>query len=36
LIEATKELFRAPYQSSINTMYDVSPDGQHFVIVRRR
>jgi serine/threonine-protein kinase len=27
-------LFRAPYHSSINTMYDVSPDGQRFVIVR--
>jgi Tol biopolymer transport system component len=28
-------LFRAPYQMSINTMYDVSPDGQRFVIVRQ-
>jgi hypothetical protein len=26
-------LFRAPYQSSLNTMYDVSPDGTRFVIV---
>ncbi|MDB4877055.1 MAG: protein kinase [Gemmatimonadetes bacterium] len=29
-------LFRAPYLVSINTMYDVSPDGQRFVIVRQR
>jgi len=29
-------LFRAPYESSINTMYDVSPDGRRFVIVERR
>ena len=28
-------LFRAPYQNSINTMYDVTADGQRFVIVRR-
>ena len=28
-------LFRAPYQASLNTMYDVSPDGQRFVIVRQ-
>jgi hypothetical protein len=28
-------LFRAPYQISVNTMYDVSPDGQRFVIVRQ-
>ncbi len=26
-------LFRAPYQGNLNTMYDVSPDGQRFVIV---
>jgi Tol biopolymer transport system component len=26
-------LFRAPYQSGLNTMYDVSPDGTRFVIV---
>ena len=26
-------LFRAPYQGGINTMYDVSPDGERFVIV---
>jgi Tol biopolymer transport system component len=28
-------LFRAPYQVGVNTMYDVSPDGQRFVIVRQ-
>jgi Tol biopolymer transport system component len=27
-------LFRAPYLIGVNTMYDVSPDGQRFVIVR--
>jgi Tol biopolymer transport system component len=27
-------LFRAQYHSGLNTMYDVSPDGQRFVIVR--
>jgi hypothetical protein len=26
-------LFSAPYQSGVNTMYDVSPDGSRFVIV---
>ena len=26
-------LFRAPYLSGVNTMYDVSPDGSRFVIV---
>jgi serine/threonine-protein kinase len=30
------DLFRAPYDVGINTMYDVSPDGQQFVIVRRQ
>jgi dipeptidyl aminopeptidase/acylaminoacyl peptidase len=29
------ELFRAPYQGGVNTMYDVSPGGDRFVIVRR-
>ncbi|HEY2855093.1 MAG TPA: protein kinase [Gemmatimonadaceae bacterium] len=29
-------LFRAPYQSAPNTMYDASPDGQRFVIVKHR
>jgi serine/threonine protein kinase len=28
-------LFRAAYQGGINTMYDVSPDGQRFVIVQQ-
>jgi serine/threonine-protein kinase len=29
-------LFRAPYNVGVNTMYDVSPDGERFVIVRQR
>jgi dipeptidyl aminopeptidase/acylaminoacyl peptidase len=29
-------LFKAPYQGGVNTMYDVSPDGQRFVIVGQR
>jgi Tol biopolymer transport system component len=29
-------LFRAPYHAGVNTMYDVSPDGQRFAIVQRR
>jgi len=29
-------LFRAPYHMSVNTMYDVSRDGERFVIVRQR
>jgi serine/threonine-protein kinase len=29
-------LFKANYQVGINTMYDVSPDGQRFVIVTQR
>jgi serine/threonine-protein kinase len=28
-------LFHAPYRMEINTMYDVSPDGKRFVIVRQ-
>ena len=28
-------LFRARYEVGVNTMYDVSPDGQRFVIVRQ-
>jgi hypothetical protein len=35
-VGAQKVLFRAPYQSGINTMYDASPDGQRFVIVEHR
>jgi dipeptidyl aminopeptidase/acylaminoacyl peptidase len=27
-------LFRAPYEVGVSTMYDVSPDGQRFVIAR--
>jgi hypothetical protein len=29
-------LFRAPYEIGVSTMYDVSPDGQRFVIARPR
>jgi hypothetical protein len=29
-------LFHAPYLMEINTMYDVSPDGKRFVIVRQQ
>ena len=29
-------LFSAPYHGGINAMYDVSPDGQRFVIVLDR
>ena len=29
-------LFKAPYNAALNTMYDVSPDGERFVIVRQR
>lgn len=35
-IGTQSELFRAPYEGALNTMYDVSPDGQRFVIVERR
>jgi Tol biopolymer transport system component len=33
---AESVLFSAPYEVAPNTMYDVSPDGERFVIVRRR
>lgn len=33
---AQTTLFRAPYLGSLNTMYDVSSDGQRFVIVQNR
>lgn len=33
IAESAAVLFRAPYQQSVNTMYDASPDGQRFVIV---
>jgi hypothetical protein len=32
---AQTALFRAAYLGGINTMYDVSPDGQRFVIVQQ-
>jgi serine/threonine-protein kinase len=35
-VVARTRLFAASYQEAINTMYDVSPDGQRFVIVGRR
>ena len=35
-VGARNVLFQAPYQGGINTMYDVSPDGERFVIVQRR
>jgi hypothetical protein len=35
-IGAQRVLFKAPYQGGVNTMYDVSPDGQRFVIARQR
>ena len=35
-IGTQSELFRAAYEGALNTMYDVSPDGQRFVIVERR
>ena len=33
---ADRVLFQLPYEHSQNTMYDVSPDGQRFAIVRHR
>jgi hypothetical protein len=35
-VETRTLLFRAPYVGGVSTMYDVSPDGQRFVIVRAR
>jgi dipeptidyl aminopeptidase/acylaminoacyl peptidase len=35
-VEGRTVLFRAAYQVQPNTMYDVSPDGKQFVIVRAR
>jgi len=29
-------LFHSAYERSLNSMYDVSPDGERIVIVRRR
>jgi eukaryotic-like serine/threonine-protein kinase len=34
-VGARTVLFRAPYSVGANTMYDVSPDGKRFVIVRQ-
>ena len=34
--EEQRVLFRAPYPVNLNTMYDVSPDGQRFVIAQQR
>jgi serine/threonine-protein kinase len=34
VVGARTVLFRAPYQEGPNTMYDVSADGQQFVLVR--
>jgi eukaryotic-like serine/threonine-protein kinase len=34
-VGAQTVLFRMPYSIGANTMYDVSPDGQRFVIVRQ-
>jgi Tol biopolymer transport system component len=36
LIGAQTVLFRASYEGGVNTMYDVSPDGQRFVVVQTR
>jgi serine/threonine-protein kinase len=33
-LDTPTALFRVPVQGGLNTMYDVSPDGQRFVIVR--
>ena len=33
-VEKRTELFRASYNAALNTMYDVSADGQRFVIAR--
>ncbi|MGQ0648106.1 MAG: protein kinase domain-containing protein [Gemmatimonadaceae bacterium] len=35
-VEARNVLFRAPYAGGPNTMYDVSPDGERFVLVQQR
>ena len=34
-VGARTVLFRAPYVAAWNTMYDVSPDGQRFVVARQ-
>ena len=35
-VTARNVLFRAPYYGALNTMYDVSADGQKFIIVGQR
>jgi len=35
-LAAERVLFWVPYEHTLNTMYDVSPDGQRIAIVRRR
>jgi serine/threonine-protein kinase len=35
-VGAPSVLFRAPYYIGLNTMYDVSPDGERFVIVKSK
>jgi dipeptidyl aminopeptidase/acylaminoacyl peptidase len=36
VLDAERELFHAAYEHALNTMYDVSPNGERIVIVRRR
>jgi WD40-like Beta Propeller Repeat len=36
ILGAERVLFHSAYEHSLNSMYDVSPDGERFVIVRRR
>jgi hypothetical protein len=35
-VSGEQVLFTAPYEIGANTLYDVSPDGSRFAIVRRR
>jgi len=36
ILGAERVLFHSAYEHSLNSMYDVSPDGKRVVIVRRR
>jgi len=36
VLGAERVLFHSAYERSLNSMYDVSPDGERIVIVRRR
>jgi hypothetical protein len=36
ILGAERILFHSPYEHSVNSMYDVSPNGERIVIVRRR